>query len=205
MKVIIDSATREEKDGVWRIAIREILEEGDELREAYRMVNGVREAFMETVGHERDVIIIRPIDSFAWRAAEYGIPRDDLNTLIDIVVCEGYISRQWWHDGPNLWNADTVEIARKRYLAEIVRIKLALRLSTRPSGKKPHPADPMRVLTDLHPADLALKSMQVILHRHREGVQSQDPHVAQALVNMERALAADPNTDNSVSTEGYSR
>jgi hypothetical protein len=205
MKVIIDSAEKDDKDRVWRIAIREVLEEGDELREGYRMVDGKREPFMEFVGHEREVLIVRPIETLAWRAAEYGIPREDINTLLDIMVVEGYITREWWHEGVNLWTASTIAEARERYLGEIARLKWSLRLSTRQAGKKPHPADPIRVETDLHPADLALKSMQVILHRHREGVQTQDPHVAQALVNMERALAVDPNTDNSVASEGYSR
>jgi hypothetical protein len=203
MRVIIDKVERDA--GVWRVEVREVLEAKEELRPTYLVVDGVREQVMEKIGDERPVLIVRPVETLAWRAAEYGIPREDINTLLDIMVLEGYITREWWHEGVNIWNAATVDEAKARYLAEIARLKWALRLSTRPSGKKPHPTDPIRVETNLHPADLALKSMQVILHRHREGVQIQDPHVAQALVNMERALAVDPNTDQSVASEGYSR
>src|SRR4051812_40794763 len=98
MKVIIDDVQLEEKDGLWRISVREVLEPGDELRVGYRMVDGKREEFQEEVGHEREVIIIRPRETLAWRASEYGIDKDDLNTLIDITILEGYISREWWHE-----------------------------------------------------------------------------------------------------------
>lgn len=205
MKVFIDRCEKSDKDGVWMIELRELLEEGDQMREAYRVTDGVREAFMEKPGDERLVRLVRPISTMAWRAAEYNIPKDDLGTLIDIMVCEGYITEQWWAEHPNLRTAPTIDEARQEYIREIARIKLAYRVSTRPAGKKPHALDPIRVQTFLHPADLALKAMQVILHRHREGIEEQTPHVAQALVNMERALAVDPNTDDSISSEGYSR
>jgi hypothetical protein len=141
------------------------------------------------------------------RAAEYGIDPSRIDVLLDIIVCERFITNEWWNGDDHLFAAGSIDEARRLYLAEIARIKLKYRISTRrrAGSTVPHP---LQVLRDAHswkPADLALKTMGVLLYRHREGVQELEPTVVKSLLYMEQALAAHDDTDASVSTEGYSR
>jgi hypothetical protein len=65
-----------------------------------------------------------------WRAAEYGIPQQDLNTLLDIVLAEPYMTDEDWATGPNLHTASSVAEARDAHLARVIAVKLRLRIST---------------------------------------------------------------------------
>lgn len=126
-----------------------------------------------------------PYDTMIYRAAEYGINPADLDTLTDIVICEPFIKAEFFDGDDSLFNAGDIATARERYLAEIARIKLLYRISTR---GKDHPLNEMKRTIRIKPADVAVKSFEVIMARHRSGVQVLDPHVAGALNMMETAL-----------------
>jgi hypothetical protein len=214
MKMEIISARVDEKHDppLWLIMIKQTVQEGDELGTYRAQVDGAGPwvEMPEYVGFERENLFGIPYYAALARAAEYGIDPDDINTLMDVLVCEPYIPRGWWEGPDNLWAAGSIQEAREKYLAEIARVKFKHRLSTRrtaeaAAGNAPeHPLDGLRRGYTWKPADVALRSMGVILFRHRKEAQVLDPDVAKSLVYMEKALAALPETDNFVSTEGFS-
>lgn len=69
-------------------------------------------------------------DAMEWRAAEYGIPAEDLTTLLDVILMEPYLTPEEWAEGVALHVAGTVAEARAAHLARIVKCKLRLRVST---------------------------------------------------------------------------
>jgi hypothetical protein len=137
---------------------------------------------------EYEVKLIIPVDLMAWRVAEYGLDSGDLDTLIDIMICERYLPPQEMQ--PNtvpLWNAPTIEEARSKYLQLITNTKLKYRISTR---EKDSPLGRVKQMTpEMHPADIGLKALGVIMHRHRSNVQKLDPDVFRAITHLEKAAA----------------
>lgn len=75
-------------------------------------------------------------EAMEWRAAEFGIPASDLNTLLDIVLMEPYLTDAEIAQGPSLLNATTIAEAREAHLARIVSAKLRLRVSTQSKAER---------------------------------------------------------------------
>jgi hypothetical protein len=121
-----------------------------------------------------------------WRAAEYNIPPTDIDTLVDILVLEQYIAPEFFNGPNSLFNAPTIAEARAAYVAEIVRLKLLYRVSTR---TKDHP---LAVVRQAHipsePIDMAYKGMTVLFNRHMSGAEQLDPAVATVLSNFRDAV-----------------
>jgi hypothetical protein len=137
-------------------------------------------------GNHGDVRLVMPHDTPVWRAAEYGFDPGNVNTLVDIVICEDYVSPEFWAGQKTLFTAATIAEAREVYLAEITNIKLKFRISTRAKGGV---LDEMRrIVANPPPQDLVIKSLPVILERHRSGVQEMDPDLLRPLVFLERAI-----------------
>lgn len=63
-----------------------------------------------------------PVDALEWRAAEYGIPPEDLDTLLDVVIYENFLGEP---DRPDLMlhDAPTIEDAREYHLARVKAAK----------------------------------------------------------------------------------
>ncbi|ANZ35261.1 hypothetical protein BBK82_03400 [Lentzea guizhouensis] len=132
------------------------------------------------------VVNVLPYEMPIWRAAEYGIDPGDLNTLVDIMLCERYVDPSVMQpENIALFNKPTIAEAREEFLGHIVATKLKYRMSTRNAEM-----NKIRQETTVHPADLALKTMGVILHRHTTGVQKLDPDVAKAFQYMQVAVDA---------------
>lgn len=72
-----------------------------------------------------------PKDVFEWRAAEYGIDPTDMDTLVDIVLVEPFISPGDMKAGEMLHDAPTIAEARQAHLARCSRAKLRARITTR--------------------------------------------------------------------------
>lgn len=108
-------------------------------------------------------IHIFPKDILEWRAAEYGINPSDVDTLLDIVIAEPYLTPEDWTSGPQLYDESvTVEQAREAHLARCARVKLLHRISTR--AGKGSPGSPLQYVRDtheMHPEALALKRQYV--------------------------------------------
>ena len=114
-----------------------------------------------------------PTDTLEWRAAEYGIDPSDVDTLMDIVLAEPYLTEEHWQTGSRLHDADTVGQARADHIARCAKVKLAHRMSTR--GKAAVPLQAVRERHDMHPEALELKREMVRRSReqHRRARQSQ--------------------------------
>lgn len=208
MKIVITSVEIEKNANTtyWRIVENEVFEAGDEARIWGTVVDGVIQYFPLSPGQHVEHVVQMPHDQVLYRAAEYGIDPNDIDTLLDVVVCERFITREWWAGDDHLFAAGSIDEARRLYLIEIARIKLKYRISTR-SADKSEAGHPLNILRNAHvwkPADLALKTMGTLLLRHRNGAQALEPTVLKSLLYMESALAVHPDTDNSVSSGGYS-
>lgn len=175
MKIIVDEVVLENNRECWVVKYREVYDQAEQ------KAGEPPEKLIQTV---------LPTSTLTWRMAEYGFGLEDQDLLIDLIVLEPYIPREFY-DGPTgLFNAPTIEDARVAYRAEIIRLKLLYRVSTK---TKNHPLVKVRELSAFHPGDVAIKGMGVILERHRRGVQKQDPHVVRTLGLMERALSEGKN------------
>lgn len=78
-------------------------------------------------------VFIMPEDTLEWRAAEYDIDPNDLDTLMDIVLAEQFLDVSP-HETPPLFTADTIEEARQIHLDRCSAAKLRHRISTRGKG-----------------------------------------------------------------------
>lgn len=109
-----------------------------------------------------------PTDTLEWRAAEYGIDPSDVDTLMDIVLAEPYLTETHWATGSQLHDADTIDQARADHIARCAAVKLAHRMSTR--GKAAEPLRAVREQHDMHPEALELKRQMVARSReqHRQ-------------------------------------
>jgi hypothetical protein len=164
-RVVVQSVTYREKPPCWEIVVHE---HHDDRPDPAVVIN------------------VLPYEMPIWRAAEYGIDPGDLNTLVDIMLCERYAdpAAMQPHTIP-LFNRPTIAEAREEFLALIVATKLKYRISTRNAEM-----NKIRQSTTVEPADLALKTMGVILHRHQSGTQVLDPDVAKAFQYMQVAVDA---------------
>jgi hypothetical protein len=211
VRVTITSSSIDDKNDppLWIVRQSHIMEENDEFGTFHTVVDGVWKEFPEYPGYERIVISAIPWYGAMARAAEYNIDPDDIDTLLDVIMNEGALPRDWWDDDnpDNLWNAPDIDTARKKYLEQIAMVKMRNRMSTRkkPGQLDDHPLDLLRRNYTWKPADMALASLGVLLHRHRKGSQVLDPAVAKSLVYMERAVGAQPETANTVVTEGVTK
>ena len=89
-----------------------------------------------------------PCDTLEWRAAEYGIDPADVDTLLDIVLAEPYLTPQDWATGVHLYehpDAD-MDTVKADHIARCAKAATRLKLSTKPDkkDKKPHALDRIR-------------------------------------------------------------
>lgn len=186
MRVVIEDVIVSEDKSCWLVDKREFPEEGDppELQ-----VNA-------------DVIVRHkiPFHTVAYRCAEYGIT--DLNVITDMIICEPYVEAGWWAGDDHLFAAGNIEEARRLFITKIAEIKLKYRISTRGAN---HPLMNLKRTARIEATDVALKSMGVLLTRHRNGAQELDPHVARSLVWMEKGLNAAARGEVTFVEEGGKR
>jgi hypothetical protein len=114
-------------------------------------------------------------DALEWRAAEYGVDPFDVETLMDIVLAEPYLTPEDWSTGYRLHDAPDVATARQDHIARCARVKLRHRISTRPgppaeadgrrAGVSEHPLDPIRRAPGIDPAVVEVKAEHVRLLR----------------------------------------
>lgn len=108
-----------------------------------------------------------PVEILEIRAAEYGIPHDDIETLLDVVVWEPHLHRL--NDGVDhnhpkfLWKAETIDEAREHYLQRIAKVK---KLLAHPD-QHDHNAnlDPIRDNHGIDPEMVALRAEHFGLQR----------------------------------------
>lgn len=135
----------------------------------------------EDDGEVKKVRLVTPMDALEWRAAEYNIDPADIDTLIDIIVCEQFLPQSFYDSKDGLYNAPNVDHARRRYIEEIAKIKLHYRVSTR---KSDCPLNVIRRNRVSNPMDLAIKGAAVILERERKVGNQVDPHTKTVLSNL---------------------
>lgn len=114
------------------------------------------------------VRMVLPTDVMMWRAAEYNLPTTDMDTLVDIMVCEQYVHMDHYQSEVGLFNAPDIKTAREEYLKAIAAVKLKYRISTR--GAK-HPLNAVRTDAKYNPGAMAMMGMDVLMIRHNSGVE----------------------------------
>lgn len=79
-----------------------------------------------------------PPDTMEWRSAEYGIDPGDRETLLDVVLAEG-----WFFDGidplehpSSLYNSETIDEARDFHLSRVAVVKADHSLASAPQNKR---------------------------------------------------------------------
>lgn len=133
-------------------------------------------------GQKNITQVIRPVETVMHRCAEYGFSPDDTETLLDILVLEVYLDPAFWSSGEFLMKAKTLAQARAAYLRELKKTKVKLKGGPGEEKLRALPAQFM-----IPDAAVAIRSLSVILERHRNNAQSLDPDVARALEILERA------------------
>lgn len=143
----------------------------------------VRTLKMMDSGEEEESCHTLPLDTMEWRAAEYGIDPSDVETLLDIVLVEPYLTPGEWSEGFRLGDAPTIEVARQDHIARIAKAKLRLRISTRkidPEARAARseaaPGDPLptnfldrlRYESPMDPEIILIKESNVREHRSRK-------------------------------------
>lgn len=136
-------------------------------------------------GDTRPLIQVAPYDQMEYRAAEYNINPSDIATLIDIMMCEQYIEAEWYHTEKSILNSPNVENARIALLAEIAKIKLKYRISTR---SKDSPLAYIKSTAEHSSGRMAVKGMDVLLMRHQRGVEELDPAVLSVLLRFKENI-----------------
>lgn len=108
-------------------------------------------------GDGTPLVHVFPVETLAWRAAEYDIDIEDTATLLDIVLHEPYMPDPEAFDPPaaaavgpkgkptTLASAVSRADARTAHLARIAHTKdSVVRVGPRPGGKAPDPLDAIR-------------------------------------------------------------
>lgn len=119
-----------------------------------------------------------PYDTLEWRAAEYGIDPSDVDTLMDIVLAEPYLTNEDYEPGTTLYDAASIQDAREAHIARCVKVKLAHRMSTR--GKNQPHVQRVKDNAFMHPEAVILK--RELVKRSREELKRKaarraaDPH-----------------------------
>lgn len=167
MRIVFNSVETDVKNNRWEIRYDEIHDEDPE---------NIR---------VQPITVAMPMDSLEWRAAEYNIDPSDINTLVDIVICERFVTMDFYKGPDSLINAPDIETARKAYLTEIARIKLLYRISTR---SKDHVLQQVKNESVHDPLNMAIKATSVMLHRHHTGVQELQPEVVTVLARYKEAI-----------------
>lgn len=133
----------------------------------------VTRQFFHDDGTIEDGVHVFPLDTLEWRAAEYNIDPGDVDTLLDIVLMEPYLTPEDWALGFRLHDAPDVATARQDHLARCARVKLRHRVSTRSApavglgaraaDREPpaHPLDPIRRDHGIDPGVIAVKAEYV--------------------------------------------
>lgn len=136
---------------------------------------------------------VMPHDVLEWRAAEYGIDPSDVDTLMDIVLAEPYLTEEEQSTGANLADAATVQEAREAHLARCAKAKLRHRMSTR---GKDHKLNKIKQESPINPEAVQLKQELVEhargQHHEQSRARRQDPE-AQRVAHL-RALVNDNRT-----------
>lgn len=109
------------------------------------------------------VLYFFPLDILEWRAAEYDIDQDDVDTLLDIVLNEPFLE-----EATDPYAAATGAEGREAHRARIAELKSAGRGLQRAAGKRE--ADPLQPVKDAHTAfvdadEVAAKTKYVAQHR----------------------------------------
>jgi hypothetical protein len=123
-------------------------------------------------------IHVFPHDALEWRAAEYGIDPSDVDTLMDIVLAEPYITSEDYEPGTTLYDAPSIQDAREAHLSRCAKVKLVHRMSTR--GKNQPHVQRVKDNALMHPEaveikrDLVTQGREMI--RHHNTVRVADPH-----------------------------
>lgn len=170
-KVVVDAVEQVVQNGmtVWRIRCTRTHEDGTELPTMH----------------------VLPVDALEWRAAEYGIDPTDLDTLVDIVLAEPFLNQRDFPSGEALWDAPTVEDAKTAHVARCARAKLAVRMSTRGKG---HPLNEIKKRPNIDPVRMAVKTIDVAVSRHHEGVEILPVHLARALTALTQSARQQPES-----------
>lgn len=84
-------------------------------------------------------LFMLPYDAMEWRAAEYGIDPSDVDTLLDIVVTEPFMTADDWGTDSHLYGsngtfAESTDEARGHHISRAARVKLRHRMTTRGAG-----------------------------------------------------------------------
>lgn len=148
-KITYESA--EQRDGVWWTAATLTDDAGTVTRYAY----------------------VFPTDTLEWRSAEYGIDPTDIDTLLDMVVVEPYLTPQDWAAGTHLYDAPDINTARADHLQRCAQAKLRYRMGTRPAAGQPSPLDPIRTNHGIDLEVVALKAEYVRRGRAAAAAQRQ--------------------------------
>lgn len=136
-------------------------------------------------GSTRPHVTWLPIDVFEYRAAEYNIPISDIDKLIDIVMCERFLTHDVFDAPEGLYNAPDIQTAREHMLSEIAKVKLKYRVSTRGAT---HPLNAVRRQVSTTPVSMAVKGLETVLLRHMQGAQELDEHVLTVLNHFRAAI-----------------
>lgn len=134
-----------------------------------------------------------PPDTLEWRAAEYGIDPSDVDTLMDIVLAEPYLTDQHWATGSQLHDANTIDQARADHIARCAAVKLAHRMSTR--GKAAEPLRAVREHHEMHPEALAMKRELVARGREQHRQARIVDREQDRLNDLRQALTRHPRRD----------
>jgi len=65
------------------------------------------------------IIMVRPVDVFETRVAEYDLDPDDIETIIEVIFYETFLTLEDEDKSKTLHFADTKAIARKEYLKRV--------------------------------------------------------------------------------------
>lgn len=160
------------------LALKEVTIESE-----HWLIDTVREY---TDGTSEQLRLIRPMTMVMHRCAEYGIEAEDHETLALMIVLEADIPPSFWKGEEWLLKAKTLERARMAYLREIRAVEKVLSKDS----KSLDVLERLRQGFIVPVRELAIRSLGVVLERHRNGAQVLDPDVARALSNFERAISA---------------
>lgn len=139
---------------------------------------------------------VMPTDIMEWRAAEYGIDPTDVDTLLDIVLAEPYLTAEDWAVGTRLIDAPDIATARADHIARCARAKLRHRMSTRPSKAAPdHPLEVIRRNHRIDPDVIAVKAEYVSRMRLDVAAEAVRSTVADAALSRAEKMRRDLGID----------
>lgn len=132
-------------------------------------------------GAVKKVKLVAPLDMMEWRAAEYNLNPNNIDQLIDIILCEQYIPQSHFESDKGLFKVGDIAEARAEYLRLIAEIKWHYRLTTR---RKDSPVSYIRNRAIHNPSAIALKGANVMLQRHVQGAEKLPEHTLMVVSNL---------------------